>query len=135
MVSQLNFSELSRESQRAQFFKGKPTLAAANHTFLTLINKTPQATYMADFRPISFVNMIYKLLSKLVADRMSKITPKLISPHQTTFIQGKVISDNTILVDEMVHRFGRIRTPKRFFLSIDLRMAFYTVRWSAIIGS
>lgn len=88
---------------------------------------------MADFRPISFVNMIYKLLSKLVADRMSKITPKLISSHQTTFIQGKVISDNTILVDEMVHRFGRIRTPKRFFLSIDLRMAFYTVRWSAIM--
>lgn len=117
----------------AQFYKGKPLLNVANHTFLTLIPKTSTAMDMVGFRPISCVNMIYKVLTKLLEKRISKVALELISPHQTAFIQGRHISDNTILADEMLHGYGGIRTPKRCCISIVLRKIFDTVKCKAII--
>lgn len=48
-------------------------------------------------------------------------------------MKGKVISDYTLLVDEMLHGFGKIRPPRRCMLSVDLRKTFVTVRWDAIL--
>jgi len=62
-----------------------------------------------------------------------EIADLIVSPNQTVFMKGKVISDNTLLVDEMLHGFGRIRTPRRCMLSVDLRKTFVTVRWDAIL--
>lgn len=69
-----------------QFFKGKPILKAANHTFITLISKIPTNYKLGDFRPIPCVNLLYKLLTKLLADRLSKVSSEFIFPNQTTFI-------------------------------------------------
>lgn len=63
--------------------------------------------------PISFINCIYKLMSKILADRLGKVFSELISPNQTAFIEDRLISDNTLLADEIVHGFGTKRTPKR----------------------
>lgn len=105
-----------------QFFKGRPILKAINHTFITLIPKIPTASDLEDFRPISCVNLISKHLTKILADRLSKVSNELISPNQTTFIQGRNISDNTMLADEMLYGFCRKRTPRRC-----------CIRWKALI--
>lgn len=96
-----------------QFFKGIPILRSTNHNFITLISKTPTVTEMGDFKPLSRVNII------------SHVFCELISLNQTAFIQGRHISDNTRLAEEMVYGF----------ISIDLRKAFDTVRWEAIIAT
>jgi len=57
----------------------------------------------------------------------------IVSPNQTAFMKGRVISDNILLADEMLHGFGRIRTPTICMLSLDLRKAFDAVRWDAIL--
>lgn len=105
------------------------------HLFTTLIPKINTATDLADIRPISCVNMMYKALTKILTTRMSKVVPELVSPHQTAFIEGRHISDNTILADEMVHGYGRIRTPNRCCLNIDLKKTFDTTSWKAILAT
>lgn len=65
-----------------QFFKGKPILKSAYHTFLILISKTSTATELADFRHIFCVKLMYKLLTMILANRMTK---ELIFQNQTAF--------------------------------------------------
>lgn len=102
------------------FFKEKPILKSTHRTFISLIPKNPTATDMSDFRQISCVNLMHKLMTKMIADKLSKLSSELISPNQTTFIEGIHISYNTMLAEEMVYGFCRKRTPKRCCLSIDL---------------
>lgn len=90
---------------------------------------------MGDFRPISCVNLIYKLMTKILADRIGKVSKQVITPNQTVFIEGRLISGNTLLADEMVYGFGRKRTPRRCHLSIDLRKDFDTIKWEAITST
>lgn len=104
-----------------QLFKGMPILKAENHTFLILIPKTTTATEIADFRTMYCVNLIYKVLTKIIADRISKVSPEFIASNSTTFIQGRLISDNTILVDEKVYGFGRKRTSTDVVPTLNLK--------------
>lgn len=64
---------------------------------------------------------------------MNEVANLLVSPNQTAFMKGRVISDNTLLADEMLQGFGRKRTPKRCRLSVDLKKTFDTIRWDAIL--
>lgn len=107
-----------------QFFKGELILKSASHAFLTVISNTA-STKMGDFRPISCVILIiYKFMTKILADRIGKISSDLISPNHIAFREGRVILDNTMLADEMIYRFGGKRTPNRCCLSIDLKKVF-----------
>lgn len=83
---------------------------------------------MGDVRQISCVNLIYKLLTKILADSLAKVNGELISPNQVAFTRGKAISDNTMLADEMECEFCKKRTPRRCCISVDLRKTFDTVR-------
>lgn len=61
----------------------------------------------------------------MLADRMSKVVHELLSPYEA---QGRYISDNIIMANEMVNEYGRIRTPKKCYLRIDLKKAFVSFR-------
>lgn len=108
-------------------------MKSANHTIITLILKTLITTNMWDFRPISSINYMYKLMTKILMDRMVRVLCELISSNQTTLKDGiwrGEATDNTLLVEEMVYGFCGKRIPKRCCcLSIDLRKAFDIVRW------
>lgn len=96
-----------------------------------MIPKSPIAAEMGDFRSIYCVNLIYKLLTKILADRLSQVLGELLSPNQTAFTKGRTISDNTMLAEEMIFDLGRKRIPKICCIGIDLIKAFDTVRWEA----
>lgn len=63
-------------------FSSKPLLKASNHTFITLIHKTPNASELNEFRPIACVNMIYKLLTNIMATKIGHVTNELIYQQQ-----------------------------------------------------
>ena len=71
---------------------------ATNSTFLALIPKESNPTSIKKFRPISLCNASYKIFSKVLSLRLKQIIPSLISPNQGSFISGRHISDNIILV-------------------------------------
>lgn len=54
-------------------------------------------------------------------------------PNKTAFMKRRVISDNALLADEMLHGYSRARTPRRCMLSVDLRKAFDTIRCDAML--
>ncbi|KAB1201382.1 LINE-1 retrotransposable element ORF2 protein [Morella rubra] len=73
------------------FFSSGFLLKQLNHSFLALIPKTPNPSLAEHFRPISLCNVSCKIISKLLADRLKVLLPKLISSSQSAFVPGRII--------------------------------------------
>lgn len=75
------------------FFMNGVMLLELNCTNITLIPKIDNPSKVSQFRPISLCNVIYKLISKIMADHLRLVLPKLISPYQLTFVSRRAIQD------------------------------------------
>jgi len=73
------------------FFRTGRILREVNHTFLTLVPKCSNACSLTDVRPIACCNLIYKLISKVLSNRLKVVTGELISQNQSAFLQGIVL--------------------------------------------
>ena len=74
-----------------------------NHTFITLIPKVKSPERIFEFGPISLCNVIYKLVSKVLANRLQGLLPDIISENQSAFQAGRLISDNILMAYETLH--------------------------------
>jgi hypothetical protein len=105
-----------------------PTL---NATFLTLIPKEERVTNPKIFRPIALCNVIYKIISKVIALRLKPILPFIISKEQSGYVEGRQIMDSVILVHEVIHSLKSTRTPG-MLLKLDLSKYFDKLSWHYI---
>jgi hypothetical protein len=103
-------------------------LQALNATFITLVPKEGQAHHPKQFRPIALCNVIYKLLTKVIARRLKPILPTIISPEQSGYVEGRQILDNIILAHEVIHSLQKTKTPG-MLLKLDLSKAFDKISW------
>jgi hypothetical protein len=85
------------------FFTSNQLLREQNYTFIALIPKRLGPSAVHHFRPISLCNIIYKIISKLLANRLKPLLSKFIYPFQTAFVLGRHIQDNSIISHEMLH--------------------------------
>ncbi|KAK4384074.1 hypothetical protein Sango_3094600 [Sesamum angolense] len=83
------------------FFKTGRLLKQLNATLLTLIPKVRTPHSVAEFRPISCCNVIYKVITKILVSRIRESLDLLISPSQNAFVPGRLISDNVLLAQEL----------------------------------
>ena len=74
-----------------------------NHTFITLIPKKKNPKVASEFRPISLCNVLYKIFSKVLANRLKKILPNIIIENQSAFTKSRLISDNILVAFESLH--------------------------------
>ena len=102
-----------------------------NHTFITLIPKVSNPEIASDFRPISLCNVLYKIFSKVLANRLKRILPQIITEHQSAFTKNRLISDNILVAFETLHSMKHHNSPNDGFmaLKLDLNKAFNRVEW------
>ena len=78
-------------------------LESLNSTFIALISKVEQPRKVSDFHPISLCNVIYKLISKVLVNRLKIFLAKAIPESQSSFLSRRLISDNVLVAFEMLH--------------------------------
>ncbi|XP_026378732.1 uncharacterized protein LOC113273187 [Papaver somniferum] len=94
------------------FFLSGHILKEMNSTFISQIPKIESPTSLSHFRPISLCNTTYKIISKLLDQRMKPFPNKIISPYQSAFIPGRQISDNIVIAHELIHSMRSKRGVK-----------------------
>jgi hypothetical protein len=83
-----------------------------NYTHIALIPKIKNPQRVSDFRPISLCNVIYKIISKVLANRLQRILPQIISDSQSAFLPERLITDNVAVAYELMHTMRTKRNGK-----------------------
>ena len=84
------------------FFVSGYLLKEVNHASLSLVPKVSNPSKLNDYRPISYCKTIYKCISKIIANRLKRVLPSLIDEAQSAFLQGRCISDNIFMAQELL---------------------------------
>uniref|UniRef100_A0A8I7BAN9 Reverse transcriptase domain-containing protein n=1 Tax=Hordeum vulgare subsp. vulgare TaxID=112509 RepID=A0A8I7BAN9_HORVV len=109
---QRNWSALKSKITAAvlEFFVSGAMSEGVNDTTVVLIPKVPHPKELKDFRPINLCNVIYKLVSKCLVNRLRPLLSELISENQSAFIPGRLISDNSIIAFECIHHIQSLKS-------------------------
>lgn len=105
-----------------------------NRTLVCLIPKVKQPKEMSDLRPISLCNVLMRVLSKVMANKLKPCLPLIISDKQSAFIEGRLLTDNALIVFELNH-YIKWRTQGRkgvASLKIDASKAYDRLEWGFI---
>lgn len=99
-----------------------------NSSFITLIPKIDSPINLNDFRPISLVGCLYKIVTKILASRIKKVLPNVIAMNQFAFLGGRSMLDSVVVANESVHEAKSKKLPTMIF-KVDFEKAYDSVRW------
>jgi hypothetical protein len=119
------------EDEVLEVLNGSDIPPGWNDTWVALIPKVKNPQYMKDLRSISLCNVVYKLVSKVLANRLKTILDGIISPNQSAFVPGRLITDNVLLAYEVNHFMQSKRRGTVGYASVKLDMskAYDRVEW------
>jgi len=113
--------------------KGARFPEGLNSTFLALIPKVDNPQQVTQFRPIGLCNVVYKIISKAIVQRLKCVLPSLISPCQTSFMPGCLIIDNVVIMQELLHTLRKKQGGKGYMgIKLDLEKAYDRLSWDLI---
>ncbi|KAL8137313.1 hypothetical protein V2J09_003314 [Rumex salicifolius] len=111
------------------FFRSCQLHSGLNDTLIALIPKVKAPELFSQFRPISLCNVIYKIITKVLVRRLQPLLADLISSTQGSFIPGRIITDNIVLAQEVVHSMRFKKGRKGWMvLKVDLEKAYDRLR-------
>ncbi|XP_042016353.1 uncharacterized protein LOC121764387 [Salvia splendens] len=89
------------------FFSGAFIPRSFTATMIVLVPKKPNPVTWRDFRLISLCNVTNKIITKILSSRLAPLLPLVVAPNQSGFIKGRLLSDNALLAQELIHDLGR----------------------------
>lgn len=104
-----NWSVIKNDVTKAilSFFDNGKMLKKVNRTFITLIPKVENSVKVKDFHPISLCNCLFKIISKILVNRLSPLLPKLISENQFAFVKGRGLLEVVLLANDLFADLSR----------------------------
>ncbi|GKB50964.1 RNA-directed DNA polymerase, eukaryota, reverse transcriptase zinc-binding domain protein [Tanacetum coccineum] len=111
------------------FFSNGKLLGEVNATLISLVPKIPTLARVSDFRPIACCNVLYKCISKILTSRIKGVLGSLVGENQSAFIEGRQITDNILISQELFKGYNRKQKTKKVSFKIDLQKAYDTISW------
>jgi hypothetical protein len=103
-----------------EFLNGGNFDASINETYITLIPKIKNPSKLTEYRPISLCNVLYKLIAKVLANRLKKVLPHVISENQSAFILRRLIIDNVLVAFEALQTMDVRMKGKTGYMALKL---------------
>ena len=114
------------------FLNNGNMLPEINHTNIMLIPKFRNPVKMSNFRLISLCNVICKIISEVLANRLKYVLPQIISPTQGAFVLGRLITNNVLVAFETLHTMHSRQKGKKGSLALKLDIIKHMIRLSGI---
>ncbi|GJY06814.1 RNA-directed DNA polymerase, eukaryota, partial [Tanacetum coccineum] len=112
------------------FLKGEIP-KGGNSSFITLIPKIPNANMVKDFRPISLIGSMYKIIAKILSNRLVSVIGELVNEIQSAFVADRQILDGPFILNELIQWCKKRKTQNLVF-KIDFEKAYDSVRWDFV---
>ncbi|KAK5835810.1 hypothetical protein PVK06_011519 [Gossypium arboreum] len=105
---------------------GNKNISSLNETMIILIPKIRDPCELTNFRPISLCRFVYKIISKVSANRLKAVLPSCISQNQSAFIPRRIVHDNILIVHELLHylQSSKNEPNKGFVVKLDMSKAY-----------
>lgn len=111
------------------FFRTGKILKQINNTLISLVPKTPCPNLVTEYRPIACCNVLYKIIAKIIATRLSSVLPEIISENQGGFVQGRSIMENILICQELARNYHREGGTARCMIKLDIQKAYDSLEW------
>lgn len=118
-----------------RFLSSEFLLKAWNCSLVVLIPKTTSPETVSNFRPISLCYVVYECASKCLVNRIKPLLPKLIGNFQNAFVPGRQMSDNVLILHDLVHTINKQHSGSCHLatLKLDMNKAYDHVSWTFLL--
>ncbi|GJR29917.1 RNA-directed DNA polymerase, eukaryota, reverse transcriptase zinc-binding domain protein [Tanacetum coccineum] len=99
-----------------------------NSSFIALIPKVPDANLVKDFRPISLIGSIYKIIAKILSNRLVNVLGDIVNEVQSAFIAERQMLDGPFILNEILQWCTK-KKKKTLIFKVDFEKAFDSIRW------
>ncbi|GKD51406.1 putative RNA-directed DNA polymerase [Tanacetum coccineum] len=104
-----------------------------NSSFITLVPKVEDPLVISDFRPISLIGSQYKIIAKILANRLSRVLPSVVGEVQMAYIKGRQIIDGPLMINEII-AWAKKHKKRLMFLKVDFEKAFDSLSWDFLFS-
>ncbi|KAJ0522407.1 putative RNA-directed DNA polymerase [Helianthus annuus] len=117
-----------------EFYTHGTICKSVNSSFVALIPKVVDPMTLSDYRPISLIGSISKIVTKVLANRLKVVLDSIISPEQSAFVKGRNILDGPLIINEVVN-WAKKSKKRILVFKVDFEKAYDCVSWKFLVNT